>query len=133
MDPSAAGLDASYRIPLSRETRDFAVLDDVDAQAVGGARVTPGHRSMAYGAGSSLEQSPVDGKAALRRVVQEGQKPLHVGAIEQRALDAIQAHGVALTGQHIELNGTVRQYQLSALGQHDVEIELVGQPFPQLQ
>src|SRR3546814_7764867 len=54
-----------------------------------------------------------------------------LAAIEYLGVDAVEAHDVALARQHVELDGSVRQHDLAALRQHDVEIELVRQSFPQ--
>src|SRR5690242_16047552 len=99
MNSAAARLEAAHRISFAQESGDLAVLDDVDAEPVCGARVTPGNRIMAHRAGSRLEQPAVDRKAAAPGVIEEWEEALHVGAIEELAVDAVESHDVALAGQ----------------------------------
>ena len=67
------------------------------------------------------------------RVVEERQEPHHVLALHQLGIDAVQAHRIALAGQHVELSRTVREHDLASLREHHVEVQLVRQAFPQLQ
>src|SRR5207248_8764316 len=50
-------------LALAQKARDLAILDDVDAVAVGRPGIAPGDSVMAGGAGAPLEQSAIDGKA----------------------------------------------------------------------
>src|SRR5579862_195971 len=88
MNSATARLDAAHRISITQEARDLAVLDDVDAKPVCGARVTPGNRIMAHGAGSRLEQPAVNREAAVLGVIEEWEEALDIGAIEELAVDA---------------------------------------------
>src|SRR5207245_2609113 len=45
---------------LAQDARHLAVLDDVDAEAVGGARITPGHRIVPRNTGAALQGGSKD-------------------------------------------------------------------------
>ena len=66
---AALCLDADDPLSVAQEARHFALLDDVDAEAVGGAGITPGDRVVAGGAGAGLEDGALHGKAGTVRVV----------------------------------------------------------------
>jgi hypothetical protein len=126
LDPGAAPL-------LDDESGGLAILDDVDAEGIRRPGVAPGHRVMARRAGTSLQQPAPDGKARVGRKIEIGQKLHHLAAIEELGVDAVEAHDIALARQDIELRGPMGEHALAALRQHDVEVEGVGQPLPQLQ
>ena len=55
----------TMRSPLLHEARDFAVLDDVDTEPVGGVRIAPGDGIVAGGAAARLQQPADDREARL--------------------------------------------------------------------
>ena len=61
-DPAVVAADAG----------DLAILDDVDAAAVGAARIAPGDRVMAHGAAAALQQPAHDGEARCCRNSRKG-------------------------------------------------------------
>ena len=66
-DFAARGGDAGDAVAIAQEAGDLAILDDVDAAPVGAARIAPGDRIVAGGAGARLHQAADDGKARRRR------------------------------------------------------------------
>ena len=88
---------------------------------------------MAHGAGPPLQQAAPDGKARLARIIEIGQQLHHLAAVQQLGVDAVEAHDVALARLDVELGRAVGQHDLAALGDHDVEVEVVGEALPQLQ
>ena len=129
----AGGLDAGAAPVLDDEARDLAILDDVDAEGIRRPGIAPGHGVMARRAGPALQQPAPDGKARIRREIEIGQKLHHLAAVEELGVDAVEAHDIALARQDIELRGAMGQHALAALRQHDVEVEGMGQPLPELQ
>ena len=63
-DKALGGFNAQTLAVFNAQARDFAILDDVDAVAVGGSGITPGDRVMAGRAGAALHQPPLIGKRA---------------------------------------------------------------------
>ena len=64
-DRAARRLDAGdLPAVVAREAGDLAVLDDVDAALVGGARIAPDHRVVARGAAAALQQAALDRESA---------------------------------------------------------------------
>jgi hypothetical protein len=111
---------------------DLAILDDVDAEIGSSAGIAPGHRIVPHGAGARLHDGAIDRPARLLRIIEIGQKLLDLAAVEQLRVDAVQAHDVAAPREDIHLHRVHRQHDLAALGDHAVEVQLVGQAFPQL-
>ena len=69
IDAAARGLDASDLAALDDEAGDFALLDDIDAMAVGRARIAPGDGVVARGAGAWLMDRAVDRPARVLGIV----------------------------------------------------------------
>ena len=95
----ARGLDAADAPALHDEARHLAVLDDVDAERVGGARIAPGHGVVARRAGPPLQERATDGEARLLGIVEIGQQLHDVAAVEQLGVDAVEPHDVAAARQ----------------------------------
>src|SRR5437867_1268001 len=49
-------LYARYPAPLDANPRDFAALEDIDAEGIGGAGVAPGDRVVPHRAAAGLQQ-----------------------------------------------------------------------------
>jgi MoxR-like ATPase len=64
-DRAARGLDAVAGAVADVDAGDFAILDDVDAAAVGAARIAPGHRVVPGGTATRCNSPPLIGKRAL--------------------------------------------------------------------
>ena len=132
MDRAATRLYARDPVAAFEKPGHLAVLDDVDSEAVGGARVAPSDGIVARGARARLEETAVDRKASVLRIVEEGQEALDVLALQELGIDAVESHRVALAREHVELDRAVREHDLAALREHHVEVELMREAFPQL-
>ena len=70
-DRPLRGLDAGDRaVRAAHEAQHLAVLDDVDAQRIGAARVAPGDRIVARDAAAALQGGADHGIAHVRRYVE---------------------------------------------------------------
>ena len=57
---AARGFDGGDAVAITFESRDFALLDDIYAESVRCARITPGHRIVARDAAAALQQPAHD-------------------------------------------------------------------------
>jgi hypothetical protein len=122
---------AHHLAPRGADARHFAALDDVDATAVGAARIAPGHRIVAHCAAAPLQEAALDGKARIV-IVEEGIHLAHRIAVEQLGIHAVDAHGVAAPREGVALRIGVTEVQDAALRDHGVEVEVLLEAFPQL-
>ncbi len=88
------GLDAGDAPILDAEAGRGAILDDVDAARIGAARIAPGDRVVAHRAAARLQQTAADGETGIVEI-DEGDERLHLLAVEQLGIDAVQPHGIA--------------------------------------
>ena len=115
------------------EARHLAVLDDVHAERIRGARVAPGHRVVPRGAGAPLQEPAEDREARLRGHLQERGLRGHLRAAEDVHIDAVHAHGVGPARDRLQVMAAVRQDHKSALAEHDVEVQLAREPLVEAQ
>ena len=91
--PSWLGIsseNAAHRTAVDANARDFALLDDIDAERVGSAGIAPRHRVVADGPAARLQESAEDREARVRRAVEIGnpardllaRKPFRIDAVE---------------------------------------------------
>ena len=66
-------LDPDARAVLHYETRRLAILDDVDAEPIGGARISPGDRIMAGDTSAFLPDPAIRQIAGIERLGHERQ------------------------------------------------------------
>ncbi len=131
-DLAAAGGDTGHRLAFAQKAGDLAMLDDVDAAPVGGARISPRDGVMAGGAGARLQQPADDGKTRRSRHVEARHQPLDVlWPDDQFGVDTFVAHGVAAPGEIVELRRRMGQVDDPALGEHHIVVELVREVLPQ--
>ena len=74
-----------------------------------------------------------DRPARFPGIIEIGQQLHHLAAVEQFGVDAVEPHDVAAPRKGIELHRAGGQHDLAAVRDHAVEIQLVGQAFPELQ
>ncbi len=110
----------------------LAVLDDVDAEAIGGAGKAPRDRVMAGGACARLQEAAIDREARILGEIQMRHHALHLLAGQKLRVDAVQPHGVAAPGEGVHLPVGMSEIEDAALGEHHVEVEVLGEPLPQL-
>ena len=127
------GFDADGLALVHDKSGHFAVLNDVDAQGICGAGIAPGHGVMAHGAGPLLQDAAPDGPAGVLGIIEVGQQRHDLAAVQQFRVDAVEAHDVAAPGIGIELHRAGGEHDLAAVGDHAVEIQFMGEAFPELQ
>jgi hypothetical protein len=125
--------DPAHAPVLDAEAGNLAILDDVDATCVRRAGVAPGDRVMACGAAARLEQAAEDRIARIVGAIEQRHPSCEFGAIEPHRVDAVELHGVAAPAVLIALGVGMGEVDDAALGEHDVEIEFLREPFPQLE
>ena len=131
-DRAARRLHAPDPAALDAQARHLAVLDQVDPARVRGARVAPGDRVVPRRPGPPLQEAAIDGEA---RVVEVEERPAgaHLLARQQLRVVALQPHRVAAPGVGVELAVGVAEVQDAALRHHDVVVELLLEPLPELE
>ena len=73
------------------------------------------------------------GKRAFGEQVEERRHRLHLADREPFSVDAVQPHGVAAAPGRVDLGVVVGEVHHRALAEHHVVVEVVREPFPQLQ
>ena len=87
---------------------------------------------MPDGAAAPLGQATLDRKPVIVKI-QEGAFGAHLLGIQQLRIRTVQHHGIAPAAIGIALGVGVDQIQNAALADHRVVIDVLFQPFPQLQ
>src|SRR4029077_9679134 len=113
------------------ESRDLAVLNDVDAEGARTARVAPHHSIVPADAGSTLDEAPKNGTAPVE--VERGSQARNLLAAQHFRGDSVHADGVAPAPQHFHLVLAVAEVQDPSLAQHDVEVELAPESLVELE
>src|ERR1700722_14518473 len=121
-------LDADARAVLHDEARRLAILDDVDAEPVGGARITPGDRVVPGDAPALLPDAAIRQVAGLKRLRHERQPFADLLRTPEFGVDPIELHRIGEPRGHLELSLRMGKIKDAALAQHHVEIELERQP-----
>ena len=111
----------------------FALLDDVDAQGIGGARETPGHRVVAGNPAPALQRGPQDWITHTGRDIDHGDGGLDLRRRDHLGIDAIQVIGADPAFDITQVLQAVSQVIDAALAEHDIVIQVPAQPLPQLQ
>ena len=91
--------------PFAQEPGHLTLLDDVDAEAVGGTGVTPSHSVVTGGAGAGLEDGALYGKAGPVRVVKVRKAAANLVAAEEFGVDPVRAHNVGAAAMRVEASG----------------------------
>ena len=132
-DRAAARDDADDAVALLQEPGHLAILDDVDAEPVGGMGEAPGDGVVARRAAARLEQPADDGKARVMGKVEAGAELGDFLRLQKLRVDAVQPHAVAALGELVELGRRVGEVQDAALREHDIVVERLAEPLPELQ
>ena len=88
-------LDADAGVVLHDEARRLAILDDVDAKPVGGARVAPGDCVMPGGSAALLPDAAIRQIAGIERSGHERQPFADLVWTPKLRIDAVELHRVA--------------------------------------
>ena len=131
-DEPAACLDARAAAVLDAEPGHLAILDDIDAAPVGSAGIAPGHRVMTHGAAAPLHQRALNRKAAIVEI-QERDLGAQLFGIEKLGVGAVQDHRIAAPPIGVALPVGMIDVIDAALADHRVVVEILLQPFPELQ
>ena len=131
-DETLVGFHADAHAVFLAEADHFGLLDQVDAQGVGGAGITPGHCVVTGNAAAALQRGAEDWITGVLRAVQVRDHLRHLPGIDHFTVDAVEAVGAdpALDVAHV-LQG-VTEAEHAALGKHYVVVDVLGQAFPQL-
>ena len=112
---------------------DLTILDDVDAERIGGASVSPGDRVVAGDSASTLEQTAPHRIAGRSRVVQQWEPLAHLTRAQQLPVDPIELQRVHPPCQQLKMMRAVADREHAALTEHDIESKLPGQSLVQAQ
>src|ERR1700677_282121 len=123
-----ARLDPNASAVLHDEAGRLAILDDVDAKPVGGARITPGDRVVPRDSAALLPDAAIRQIAGIKRSGHERQPFADLVWPPKLRVDAVELHRVGQPRGHLKLSLRVRKIENAALTQHHVEIELARQP-----
>jgi hypothetical protein len=126
-------LHAGAAATLDQKFLDLALLDDIDAQPVGGAGIAPGNGIVTRDAGTGLPDRAMDRIAGLRRIIVDRHPALDLGKVQKAGIDAVDLHGIDHAGGHLHLGGTGDHLHHAALRQHDVVVQLPRQPLVERQ
>ena len=133
-DEAARGFDAGHAaVRRALDAGDLAVLDDVDAARRSAARIAPGDRVVAGRAAAPLQRRAHDGIARALRDVERRAEFLGLLGRQQLVVDAVQPVGVDMALQHLHVVDVVREHHDAARRIHDVVVEVLAEPVPQLQ
>ena len=126
--PNAAArrLHRENPVPSALEAGDFAVLQDIDTEAVGAARKAPGDRIMAGRSAAALQEGTQDGISRCRPHGEIGHHARHILAGEDLGIDAVADQSVDSMLGEFQLMAVVDQHHPATLAEHDVEIQLAA-------
>ena len=132
-DEAARGLDAGdVAVAGAADAGDLAVLDDVDAARRGAARIAPGDRVVARRAAAPLQRRADHRIARVARNVERRAECLGLFRRQPFIVDAVQPVGVDMALQHLDVVDIVREHHDAARRIHDVVVEILAEPVPQL-
>ena len=116
---------------IAQDARDLAVLDDVDPERIGRARVAPGDRVVARGTAAALQRRAAHRVADVANV-QRRAEGLGLLGCQPVVVDAGGAVGADVALEHLLVVHGVREHHDPARGEHDVVVEHLGEVAPQL-
>src|SRR5262249_49311065 len=110
-----------------------AILHDVDAALVGGAGEAPGDGVVPRRAGATLHHAAEDRIAHRSIAIEDRDLGQYLIARQQLGIDAVEAERGETAADLAHLMAAVRERYEPALREHHIVVELLGEPFPQLQ
>ena len=132
LDRAAIGLHGGDPAVRALEAGDLGVGMDLDAGAVGAARVPPDDGVVADDPAGRVIQRAHDRIRDVVGDVQLRAQPLDFGGVDQLRVDPVQAVDLGAVGHHEHRPVRMRQRQVAALREQQVEVELGGQPLVHL-
>jgi len=121
------GLDAGDPSTGLPEPRDFAVLDDVDAERVRAARIAPRDRVVPRDARAALIHAAARRKAHLIVRADQGHELAHGGRVQIFAVDPVDVERVRPAAEHLFVVTAIADREQPARAEHDVEVEFFRQ------
>ena len=132
-DRAPGGLHAGHPAGRHVDAGDLAILDDVHAARVRRPRKAPGDGVMARVAAPPLQGAAHDRVARVRRGVEDRAEGLDLFHGQELGVDRVEPVGVDPPGRLLQVVDVVDQVQHAALAEHQVVVELLRQPLPELQ
>ncbi len=123
-------LDGAARI--APYAGDLAILDDVDAERIGRARIAPGDGVVARGAAAPLQGRAQHRIADVVFDVERRAEFLGLGRFQPLIVDSAAPVGVHVALEHLNVVHGVREHHDAARREHDVVIEHLREVLPQL-
>ena len=117
---------------LDPDARHFAVLDDVDAAAVGAARIAPGHRIMAHRAAAPLQEAALDRESAHCRNRGTGYISRTASRSSSSASTPSMRMALPRRAKASRCGSVWTEVEDAALRDHGVEVEVLLEALPQL-
>ena len=111
-------------------TSQFSMMST--PERVGGARIAPGDRVMPGDAAAPLQGGPDHRVAHARLDVERRAEGLRLLARQPFIVDAVEAVRVDMALQALLIMHVVREHHHAALREHDVVVERLRQPLPEL-
>src|SRR3984957_16691334 len=102
---------------LHDEAGRLAILDDVDAEPVGGARIAPGDRIVTGDSSALLPDAAIRQIAGIERSGHERQLFADLVRAPKLRIDPIELHGVGEPRGHLKLSLRMREIEDPALAQ----------------
>ena len=109
----------------------LAVLDDVDAERIGGARIAPGDRIVPRGAAAPLQGRAQHRIADVVLDIERRTELLRLFRLEPFVVDAVAAIGMHVALEDLDVVHGVREHHHAARREHDVVVQYLRQVLPQ--
>ena len=132
-DGAAGCLETPNTAVRDLDPGHFAVLHDVHAARIGGARKSPGDGVMARDPAAPLERRTENRVSHVVGNIDDRNFRFYPRRVEDFRIDPIQANRPHPPGHLLEVVFVVREIQDAALAEHDVEVQLSAEPFVELQ
>ena len=126
-DGATRGFEAGHLSTVAVDAGDFTVLNDVDAQRVRTARITPGHRIVTGRAAARLVIGAEDRVAAVGIVVDDRHDLFYFFRRDHAAVEAGQPVGVGGALEGAELVLRLTQHDNAARTEHHIVVQLLRQ------
>ena len=118
---------------LRQDVGHLALLDDVDAHRIGGARIAPDDGVVAVDAAGALQRGADHRIAQRRRDVDRRAEILDLLRVQPFRVDAVQPVRLDAAAQLPRLALVMREVEDAAMAHHDVEVELAAERLPEVE
>src|ERR1700741_828319 len=100
---TARRLDARNPSIVPQVSGDFALLDDINTQAIRGSRITPRDRIVPSGAGAPLIQRTIDREPSAFTKIEYRYSRFNFCSAQQLGINAVCPHDVSASPRSIHL------------------------------